>query len=196
MTKPRKEKNQKTEILLAALPHVAFDGWSEEVLIRAAKQVKADPAKIFPEGVYGLVLHFSEWADQEMLSQMDPKKMKSMRVRDKVALGVRERLELLAPYKEAMSAALSFMSMPPKSLHLPKLVWKTADKIWWAAGDTATDYNHYTKRILLSGVLSSTTLYWLNDQSEDHEKTWRFLDRRIDNILTVGKALSSLVKRA
>lgn len=196
MSKDRKAKNRKTEILLAALPHVAFDGWSDEVLARAAKRTKTEVKKIFPGGAHDLAVYFSDWADQEMLAQMTPAKLKPMRMRDKVAFGVRLRLERLTPYKEAVSAALSFMSVPPKSLQLPKLVWKTADKIWWAAGDTATDYNHYTKRILLSGVLTATTLYWLNDSSGDHEKTWRFLDRRIDNILTVGKAISSVVKKA
>lgn len=196
MPKTTKIKNEKAAILLAALPNVAFDGWTEELLARAAKKTKTDAKKYFPGGVCELVLYFSEWADTQMAAALHPKALKDLRIRDKVSLGVRERLEILTPYKEALRAALAYMAMPPRGLHLPKLVWDTADKIWWAAGDTATDYNHYTKRILLSGVLTSTTLYWLNDSSDDDEKTWQFLDRRIDNVMTVGKTLASWRKKA
>jgi ubiquinone biosynthesis protein COQ9 len=62
------------------------------------------------------------------------------------------------------------------------------------AGDRATDYNYYTKRLLLAGVLSSTTLFWLNDRSKDHAATWAFLDRRIDEVLKVGGRLGKTVK--
>ncbi len=43
--------------------------------------------------------------------------------------------------------------------------------------------NWYTKRATLSGVYSSTVLYWLGDQSERHEATWSFLDRRIEDVM-------------
>ncbi len=95
--------------------------------------------------------------------------------------------------REAVRAALTFLALPPRNIHLPKCVWATADKIWRAAGDTATDYNHYTKRILLSGVLSATTLYWLNDDSAKKEKTWAFLDRRIDNVLKIGQGMNQVI---
>ena len=49
------------------------------------------------------------------------------------------------------------------------------------------DFNFYTKRALLSGVYSATVLYWLNDNSEDFEKTWQFLDRRIDDVMQIEK---------
>ena len=77
----------------------------------------------------------------------------------------------------------------PRHLALPKMVWRTADAIWREAGDTATDHNHYTKRLLLSGVITSTTLYWLNDDSPGQEKTWEFLDARIDGAMKLGRGL-------
>ena len=40
---------------------------------------------------------------------------------------------------------------------------------------------------LLAGVLTSTALFWLNDRSDDLTPTWAFLDRRIENVLRVGK---------
>lgn len=188
----------KNKFLLASLPDVPFDGWTDALMERTAKKLKFSPKKLrqmFPHGAEDLAVFFSEWATEETLKKFAKMKLDTMRVRDRITAGVRLRLEILAPYKPAVSSAMSFLSLPPRSLSLPRLVWHTADKIWWAAGDTATDYNHYTKRILLSGVLTSTTLYWLNDTSTDHRQTWDFLDRRIEDVLQIGQKLSRFKKR-
>lgn len=185
----------KDRLLEAALPDVAFDGWSEELLARAQKKLGLDDDAVneaLPGGVADLVAHFSLWADARMLAKLPAKKLAELRIRDRVALCVRTRLEVLAPHKQAVASALSFCAPPPRSLQLPKAVWQTADAIWRACGDTSTDYNHYTKRILLSGVLTSTALYWLNDRSEGHEKSWAFLGRRIDNVLKLGMVIGKL----
>jgi len=179
----------RTRILTSALRDVPFDGWTDAVLAKAARENHAAARELFPQGVLDLVLFFSAWADAQMLKKMPKKKLDALRVRDRVGFGVRTRLEILSAHREAVSSSLSFLAKPPRNLHLPKIVWATADKIWRAGGDTATDYNHYTKRILLSGVLTSTTLCWLNDDSEGHEKTWAFLERRIDEVLKIGQAL-------
>ena len=185
----------KTKFLLAALPDVPFDGWTDALMTRTAERLKAGNQKLqdaFPYGVTDLVSFFSEWATEETLKKMKGAKLDKMRVRDRITLGVRTRLEILGPHKQAVAAALSFLALPPRSFTLPKLVWRAADKIWWAAGDTSTDYNHYTKRALLSGVLTSTTLYWLNDTSKNNEQTWSFLDRRIEDVLKIGKKISQI----
>lgn len=189
----------KTRFLTTALPDVPFDGWTPELMARTAQTLKMDDADVeaaFPGGLPDLADYFSVWATDEALKKMKKKTLKDLRVRDRVALGVRARLETLAPHKEALRAALAFLAKPPSSLRLPKLVWHAADKIWWAAGDTSTDYNHYTKRLLLSGVITSTTLYWLNDTSKGHAETWAFLERRIDDVLKIGMKLGKLKKTA
>ena len=73
-----------------------------------------------------------------------------------------------------------------------KCLYRTVDAIWYAAGDTSTDYNFYTKRGLLAGVYSSTVLYWLNDDSEGAVATWAFLDRRIADVMKVPKLIGKV----
>ncbi len=182
-------------IFEAALPDVAFDGWTDEVLARAARKLKLDDDAVdeaFPKGPVSMAEYFGAWADERMLEKLNPKKLAEMRIRDRVAFCVRTRLELLAPHRQALSSALAFLAMPPRNLLLPKMVWRTADTIWRACGDTSTDYNHYTKRLLLSGVQTSTALYWLNDKSDGFEKTWTFLGRRIDDVMKIGGAIGKL----
>jgi ubiquinone biosynthesis protein COQ9 len=68
--------------------------------------------------------------------------------------------------------------------------------IWRAIGDTSTDFNFYTKRGLLSGVLTSTMLFWFGDSSEDSAETWKFLDRRIADVMQIEKVKSAVLKVA
>ena len=188
----------KRRLLEAALPDVAFDGWSDVLLANAARRIGVDEdaaAEAFPDGALELVRYFSEWADDRMLEQLTPRKLGTLKIREKITLGVRARLEILNAHRPAVSSTLAFLALPPRNIYLPKMVWRTADVIWRAAGDQATDYNHYTKRLLLSGVFTSTTLYWLNDRSEGCENTWAFLDRRIAGVLKIGQKISSLKKK-
>jgi ubiquinone biosynthesis protein COQ9 len=188
----------RAKILKAALPDVPFDGWTEELLARAGEKEGVSQKAMkeaFPGGVADLARYFSRWADDEMQKRLARQKGEGgvkARTRDKVALAVRTRLEILAPWKPAVSSALAFLALPPRNFRLPSMLWRTADRIWICAGDTSRDYNRYTKRFLLSGVLAATTLYWLDDASEGHARTWDFLTRRIDNVVRIGRTISSL----
>ena len=185
-------------VLEAALPDVPFDGWTDDLMTRAAARLKmsdADVAAVFPHGALDLLVYFAEWADGKMAEKLAGKKFESMRIRDKIAYGVETRLEILTPHKEAVKAGLAKMALPPRSFRLPKLVWNTADVIWIAAGDTSTDYNRYTKRMLLSGVITSTVLFWLNDSSEGATRTHDFLQKRIENVLNIGGFLNRIKQR-
>lgn len=176
------------KLLLKILDAAAKAGRCENLFESAGIDTKSQE-RYFPNGIVDIVAALSAWADEETKRLFKKNAKKDMRVRDKVALGVRLRLTFLRPYKDALAC---LMHRPLNPLAMTQQVWATADTIWLLAGDTATDYNRYTKRLLLSGVWSATFLYWLNDTSKDHTKTWRFLDKRIDNVLKIGKFVSNL----
>lgn len=185
-------------ILEKALPHIAFDGWTMELFERSAKDAGYEPTMapaVFPRREADIALHFADWADRQMLKSLTQYDPDTMRVRDRVRTAFWERLALLRPYKEAARRWFSFCAVHPLLFIGSKSVWQTADHIWQWAGDTASDYNHYTKRGLLSGVITSTTLVWLDDQSEDQSKTADFLDRRIHNVLQFGKCVGKFSGR-
>ncbi len=180
----------KDKIIESALPDVPFDGWTAEVLERAAIAAGYEAAMVtavFPKGVKDAVIYFSHWADRQMLDALKKTDPASLKVRERIALAVRVKFERLEPYREAERLAIAYWMRPFRKFEGARLVWKTADVIWDWAGDTATDYNHYTKRALLSGVLTATALFWLNDHSAGQKDSWAFLDRRIENVLSVGK---------
>jgi ubiquinone biosynthesis protein COQ9 len=110
-----------------------------------------------------------------------------MKIRERIKTAVNARIVALRPYKEAARRAAAFLSLPPNTALAAQLLWRTADRMWRAAGDTSTDFNFYTKRGILMGVYSSTLLRWFTDSSEDEKDTFEFLDARIENVMQFEK---------
>jgi ubiquinone biosynthesis protein COQ9 len=181
---------QKDAVLRAALPNVPFDGWTMATLEAAAEQEglgRAAAHRLFPGGPRDAVAHFRSLADRLMMEDLARLDLAAMKVRERIATGVRLHLERWTPYREAIRAALALSPLPPYVGDSLRGGYNTVDAIWRAAGDRSTDYNFYTKRGLLAGVYAATVLYWLNDRSEGCAETWRFLDRRIQNVMEIPK---------
>ena len=186
------------ELLLAMLPHVPFDGWTATALRLGAVEAGIDPAgagAAFPGGAADMVEHFSDWSDRRMLEELEGMDLASMRVTERVRTAVQARLRQAEPHREAVRRSLAFLAMPQNAVLGAKLLYRTVDAIWHVAGDTATDWNFYSKRGLLAGVFGATVLYWLNDRSEDCADTGDFLDRRLRDVATFGKTTGKLKER-
>jgi ubiquinone biosynthesis protein COQ9 len=79
------------------------------------------------------------------------------------------------------------LSLPMHAALGAKLLYRTVDAMWRAAGDTSTDFNFYTKRGILAGVYASTAMRWFNDTSADEKPTDEFLAARIENVMQFEK---------
>lgn len=178
-------------IVEAMLPHVPFDGWTLKALTAGVEDAgygASAAALAFPGGMAEVTEHFSALADRRMMAELEKRKIGELAVRQRISLAVRVRLEQNARNREALRHLLSYLALPTNAPLALKCLYRTVDAMWHAAGDTATDFNFYTKRASLAGVFSTTVLYWLNDTSEGSENTFAFLERRIDNAMTIGKA--------
>lgn len=182
---------RKRETLIEALlPDVPFDGWTPAALVAAARRLGIDDVELgalFPGGVRDAVATFSRWADRKMLEQLAAENLEALKVRERVGAAVRARLALLEPHREAVRRALSLLALPQNMPLGAKLLYDTVNAMWYAAGDTATDFNFYTKRGLLAGVYASTTLYWLDDRSPGGVETQAFLERRLADVMAIPK---------
>ncbi len=180
----------KDQLIDAALDNVAFDGWSDATFDAVLSDTGIDRATaeaIFPQRGLDLAIAFHKRGDAEMKARLKRENLISMRFRDRVAAGVRYRLEAVEDHKEAVRRGTTLFALPQNASYGAKLIWGTSDAIWTALGDTSTDHNWYTKRATLSAVYGSTVLFWLGDSSEGHVDTWNFLDRRIENVMQFEK---------
>ncbi|MDJ0921787.1 MAG: COQ9 family protein [Henriciella sp.] len=178
----------------AALVHINVDGWTERVLQNAAEEAdlsENEQALAAPNGVNDLIDHFFERATDEMLERLSTENLEQMRVHERVAAGLRAWLDSLDANREAVRRAAARGLLPWGAGAATRRVWKIADAIWEAAGDTATDYNRHTKRALLSATIPSIVLYWLNHDDDDAVDA--FIMRRLKQAMQLGRAGGKVV---
>jgi ubiquinone biosynthesis protein COQ9 len=188
-------------LLEAMLPDVAFDGWSRAALRGAARRLGipvGEALAAFPGGSADLVAGFSRWADRRMLDRLEALPLDPLRVSERIALAIGIRLEIVEPWREAVRRALMVLALPQHAPLAMRLIYETVDAIWYAAGDHATDFSFYTKRLTLAAVYGATVLCWIDDRSEGFADTRAFLDRRLADAARIGRArrdLETLVER-
>jgi ubiquinone biosynthesis protein COQ9 len=188
--KPADDTALKAAVLEAALRHAVFDGFSDKTLARAAEETRTDKqtmTRLFPDGPLSLVEAFSFAADADMESNLAAMDLKAMKIRARIAAAVMARIEALRPHKEAARRAAAFLTLPPHAALGARLVYRTVDAMWRAAGDTSTDFNFYTKRGILGGVYSATLMRWFTDTSPGESDTASFLADRIENVMQFEK---------
>lgn len=186
----------KDTLLDAALIHVAFDGWSETTFRAAIADAEIEPSlarSVCPRGAIDLAIAFHKRGDAEMVARIKAADMSGLRFRDKIAASVRHRIEAIED-KEAVRRGSTLFALPHLAADGAKLVWGTVDLIWETLGDSSDDLNWYTKRGTLAGVYGATVLFWLGDDSLEHQATWEFLDRRIENVMQIETVKAQVKK--
>jgi len=183
----------------AIAANAAFDGWGGEARDAAAEGagVDRDVALLaYPRGQVDMIAAWFRSIDAAMLTRVPAADLATMKIRARITALVEARLAIVAPDREALRRAFAVLALPQNVAVGAKLGWAAADTIWRAAGDTATDYNHYTKRTILAGVYAATMTVFLDDDSDSWMNTRGFLARRIEGILRFEKTKAGLLARA
>ena len=166
--------------------NAAFDGFGPAALADAARRagVDADVARLaFPGGGRDMVDAWFAAVDAAMAARWPAEKLAALKIRERITALVEARIDLLAPDRESLRRAAALLALPTNAPFAAKLGWRSADLMWRLAGDTATDYNHYSKRAILGAVYAATMAVLLNDESEGLAATRAFLARRIDQVM-------------
>jgi ubiquinone biosynthesis protein COQ9 len=181
----------KDKLILALLPEIPFTGWTKAALAKTAQSLGMDPTmgeRAFPGGPVDAVLHFIDLADRRLADEA-PEPLGGLRLTARIRGLVRHRLESWSEHREAIRRASVILSLPGNALQAAKATWATADLMWRLAGDQPVDFSYYTKRASLSAVYSATLLYWMSDDSEGCADSWAFLDRRLEDLARLPKAM-------
>ena len=178
------------QLALAVGENAVFDGWTRAAVDSAAGQLGIDPVQArlaMPKTQAGLIDCYIQEVDRALEAWFTPERLQGLKIREKIRSLVWRRLEIMGPAREAVRRALAILAMPQNLPLGVRISWRSADVMWGIAGDTSTDFNHYTKRVTLGAVYGSTLLVWLDDPSEGWSDTAAFLDRRIDDVMKFEK---------
>ncbi|KAK3251769.1 hypothetical protein CYMTET_38901 [Cymbomonas tetramitiformis] len=193
-------EEHRAQLLESAMKHVGTLGWSAEALRAGAKDMGMSPSiiGILPRGEAELVEHFQEQCDSRLVAELAERSVEfeDMGVTARIRTAVRLRLELLHPVISTWPEALNIQSLPSNAPTALRQRAMMVDEMWYAAGDRSVDTSWYTKRAILGGVYTSTELFMITDCSAGFEDTWAFLDRRLEDVHTMGKNVREGSSRA
>jgi len=190
MAEPSPLEQLRRRLALAVGENAVFDGWTGKAVDSAAGQLGIDPVHArlaMPKGQSAMIDLYIQEVDRGLEAYFTPERLSGLKIREKIRALVWRRLEIMGPAREAVRRGLAILAMPQNIPLALRISWRTADLMWRIAGDTSTDFNHYTKRMTLGAVYASTLLAWLDDQSEGWMETAAFLDRRIDDVMKFEK---------
>lgn len=186
MESPGPLERLRRELALAVGENAVFDGWTRAAVDSAAGQLGVDPVQArlaVPKSQVGMIDLYIQEVDRALEAYFTPERIEGLKIREKIRVLVWHRLQVMGPAREAVRRALGILAMPQNLPSALGIGWRTADLMWRLAGDTSSDFNHYTKRLTLSAVYGSTLVVWLDDKSEGWAETAAFLDRRIDDVM-------------
>ena len=190
MESPSPLEQMRRRLALAVGENAVFDGWTRAAVDSAAGQLGVDPLQArlaMPKGQAAMIDLYIQEVDRALEAYFTPERLAKLKIREKIRALVWRRLEIIGPAREAVRRALAILAMPQNLPLGLRISWRSADLMWRIAGDTSTDFNHYTKRMTLGAVYGSTLLVWLDDESEGWTDTAAFLDRRIDDVMRFEK---------
>jgi ubiquinone biosynthesis protein COQ9 len=186
---------QQHAVMRCALGIAAFEGWNDAMLTKAAVKAGMHPMaakRLFPDGVSEVMACYAASVDAALQTQAITAELQHMRVHARIFWLVQTRIQMMDPHKEAVRRMMSYAALPWHSAWGMTQCWNRCDVMWRLAGDVSTDMNYYTKRGLLAKVYMTTLVYWLQDESEDYQDTWAFLQRRLQEVLVAGKRMGQI----
>jgi ubiquinone biosynthesis protein COQ9 len=178
------------QLALAVGENAVFDGWGQAAVDAAGDRLGIDRGQArlaMPKSQAGMIDVYIQGVDRALEEHFTPDRLAGLKIREKIRQLVWQRLEIMGPAREAVRRALAILAMPQNVPLAMRISWRSVDMMWRIAGDTSTDFNHYTKRMTLGAVYASTLLVWLDDNSDEWTETAAFLDRRIDDVMKFEK---------
>lgn len=174
-------------VLDAAIRRAPVLGWNAR-MVRAACEDNGlslgDEEMLLPNGARDLAALLSRRHDDRAMATLAEVDPASLKIRERIARALSARMEAGAEDLDATRKCAAFLALPTNADLGLKLAWETSDLLWNWAGDTATDWNHYSKRTILSGILiPALTMRWFDGR----EPAEAFVAARIENVMAFEK---------
>ena len=175
------------ELLDAALRLAPEYGWTQRTVTLAGKvqgMSAAETELLLPHGPTDLAALFSRRHDARALEALAKVHADNLKIREKIRRAVEARLDAAAADEAALRRCVGFLALPGHLRLAARLAWDSADSLWRWAGDTATDENHYSKRMILAGILTGAVAIHL---ASGRGAAMAFVDRRIEDVMAFEK---------
>ncbi len=190
----------RNKILLRLLKNITEYEDFDDALLSTLSQLKINQDKFYdikqdllPKGLSSLMKELNLIINQTIDKEQKPSRFKNYKINEKIKYFVIRRLMVFQNLVDKRKFFKKILK-PNLIVSSNKTLFKIADEIWFLAGDKSTDYNYYTKRIILMNIYAITFFFFVFDNSKDLERTKKFLDKEISAVLKFGNLKNKLKK--
>ena len=135
---------------------------------------------MFPNALTDIIASLVDYINIQTIDYCNRNDIKGVKAILKILIMFQIRLKPNMPdnFKKVFGFTL-FKTIPHKNI---TYFYALIDTLWHCAGDTATDYNYYSKRFLLGNIYLETCFYAYSDTSDNYADTENYLIRSFDKI--------------
>jgi len=188
-------KTAERQLAQAVAGYVPQLGLNRQSLLAGARRCGFSEAEcdlIAPNGAADIAALLWRIQDDVLNAPETAESLAVMRVRDRIGYLLNLRLDTAAAETELARRMMGFFALPAHAMLYHRLLWATADRIWKLAGDTALDENHYSKRVIVCGILSTALMTRL---TSGHEAQVMQITRNIEQVMAFEKFKAKLPKK-
>ena len=174
-------------ILDEALRIAPREGWTWRTAKLAGKAMglsEGETELLIPHGPADLAALLARRHDQRALALLADVDPAALKIRERIRRAVEARLDAAIQDEAGVRRWMGFMTLPTHTPLAARLAWESADVLWRWAGDTATDENHYSKRMILGGILTGAMGLRISGSRAD---AMAFVDRQIQHVMDFEK---------
>ena len=181
------------EVLADSKKYVSKNGWNHNLfknLSATSKFKYSEIIALFPEGYLSLVELYLEEINTLMTLQSKKINLIQLRVHERIRVIIILRLKIMLKEKKLVSRTYLHLLLPQNYKLALKNLYKTVDQMWFLAGDNSTDFNFYSKRVILASIYASVMMHFVNNDNID--KTIILLNKQLKRVSNIPKIKSRI----
>ena len=136
---------------------VSSDGWSSDVIKKLIEAgVKSTDLTFFFKNDYKKILEFS----LKELNKINENRIKKINIinlplNKRIKKILMMRINIINEDKDFYKKTFYHLMLPQNLKILKANLYRSVDNMWYIAGDNSTDFNFYTKRIILATIYTN-----------------------------------------
>lgn len=184
---------KRLEVLKYAKIFISEKGLNKNSLENISKRYGLNINEIellFPEGNIDLIKFTLEQLNKELEEYCKKIDLIRLPVHKRIKKVLLSKISLMNKNKLFYRSIFLNLLIPKKNFSLSNQLYNSVDQIWFIAGDSSTDFNFYTKRLILSGIYSRVILFFFNNNNQ--KELENILDESLKRVSKIPEIKSKL----